>query len=60
MKKVLKKLWQDESAQGMAEYVLLLAIIIVIASLFKDKIRNAIGEFMGKTGESLENFDAIN
>jgi Flp pilus assembly pilin Flp len=40
----LKSLWNDESAQGSTEYILLLAIVVVIAVLFKDKIKTLVGE----------------
>lgn len=44
----IKALWNDESAQGSTEYILLLAVVVVIAVLFKDKIK---GMVSGKLGE---------
>ena len=38
MKKTLKKLWKDESAQGATEYILMLVVVVSIAVLFKDQI----------------------
>lgn len=43
MKNVLKKLWNDESAQGATEYILMLVIVVGIAVMFKDKIKTIIG-----------------
>lgn len=42
MKKALKTLWQDESAQGATEYILMLVIVVGIAMLFKGQIMNVI------------------
>lgn len=49
MKKIKKtaiKLWQDESGQGTAEYVLILVAVVAIGMLFKDKITGAVGSKM--------------
>ena len=43
-KNILKKLWQDESAQGMAEYVLLIVIVLAVFAMFKGKIVKAISD----------------
>ena len=47
-KKTLKALWTDESAQGSTEYILLLAIVVIIAVIFKGKIKEMV---TGKLGE---------
>ena len=39
LKVFAKKLWADESAQGMLEYVLLAVAIVTIIALFKNKLR---------------------
>ena len=47
MKKLNTKLiavLKDESAQGMAEYALLLVVVIAIATLFKGQIMKAVGD----------------
>ena len=60
MKKIanfLKTLWNDESGQGTAEYVLLVAIVVGIVVIFKDKI---MGVMRGKVEEvtgSISGFD---
>lgn len=46
MKNALKKLWQDESAQGATEYILILVVVVSIAMTFKDQIGQII---QGKT-----------
>lgn len=42
MKKSLKKLWSDESAQGATEYILMLVVVVSIAVMFKDQIKGII------------------
>ena len=46
--KTLKNLWNDESAQGATEYILLLVIVVALALTFKDRI---MGMVKGKLGE---------
>ncbi len=43
MKKALKKLWQDESAQGATEYILLLVVLVGMVLMFKPRIEKLIG-----------------
>lgn len=54
LKNALKKLWQDESAQGTSEYILVLVVVIAVAMIFKDEIikivQNKMGEISGKVG----------
>ena len=55
MKSFFKKLWQDESAQGATEYILILVVVAAIALAFKGKIveiiRGKTEEMGGKLGE---------
>lgn len=44
----LKKLWNDESAQGAVEYILLLVIVVALALTFKDRLMKMVS---GKLGE---------
>ncbi len=46
-----QKLWNDESGQGTAEYILLLVIVVGVAMLFK-------GEIMGAVREKLDSLKA--
>lgn len=48
----LKKFWQDESAQGMTEYILLVVVVVSLAYMFKDKIKTALrGKVEGVSNE---------
>ena len=52
MKKTLKKLWQDESAQGATEYILMLVVVVAIAVALKEPLMNAIsGKVDGLKGQ---------
>ena len=56
IKNFLNKFAKDESGQGTAEYVLLLAIVVALVMLFKDRIRKAFEAQTSKVGESIEGF----
>jgi Flp pilus assembly pilin Flp len=50
--KSLKSLWNDESAQGATEYILLLVVVVTLAFIFKDKIKAAVtGRLENISGE---------
>lgn len=55
-----KKLWADESGQGMAEYVLLIVVILAIASIFKGKIKSAFESKMTEVSDGLSGFKGDN
>lgn len=54
IKNTLKQLWQDESGQGATEYMLLLAVLIVIVMVFRNKIKEIIAARTGEVGEKLQ------
>jgi Flp pilus assembly pilin Flp len=58
LKNFAKTLWNDEGGQGMAEYVLLLVIIVAIVFAFKDKIKSAITTKMDSVGSDINGFNA--
>lgn len=41
-KQKIKDLWSDESAQGATEYILLLAVVVGLAMIFKTKIMEVV------------------
>jgi Flp pilus assembly pilin Flp len=57
LKNFAKTLWSDESGQGTAEYVLLIAIVVGLVIMFKDKI---VGLVRGKLDQVGSGFDAVN
>ena len=54
----LAALWNDESAQGSTEYILLLAVVVVIAVMFKDKIKGFVDGRLTNLGEGLGKINA--
>ena len=39
-------LWNDESAQGATEYIVLLAVVVIVVAIFKDKIKSLVSSRM--------------
>jgi hypothetical protein len=58
LKNTLKSLWADESAQGSTEYILLLAVVVVIAVIFKDKIKSLVNGKLGELEQGMGNIKA--
>lgn len=56
--KTLKSLWKDESAQGSTEYILLLAVVVVIAVIFKDKIKTMVSGKLDDLNQGMGNIKA--
>ncbi|MFN7727834.1 MAG: Flp family type IVb pilin [Bdellovibrio sp.] len=56
MNKFLKTLWKDESGQGMAEYVLLIVVVLAVAAIFKDKIKGMVTTKMSSVSDSFTGF----
>lgn len=52
----LKKIWQDESAQGATEYILLLVIVVSLAFIFKDRILGLVREKLDTLGADIGGF----
>ncbi len=57
MKKTLKKLWQDESAQGATEYILMLVVVVSIAMMFKNQIVDIVRGKTEKLGQDINAFE---
>lgn len=51
----LKALWNDESAQGATEYILILVFIVSVAMIFGDKIKAAVKAKMADLGDGIGN-----
>lgn len=56
IKNFARKLWQDESAQGATEYILLLVVIVAIVVLFKGQIQSAVEAQIGNLNSSISGF----
>ncbi len=51
-------IWNDESAQGATEYILILVAVVTVAFIFKTQITRFVTERMTNLGQGLGNFDA--
>lgn len=51
-----KKFWQDESAQGMTEYILLVVVVVGLAWVFRGKIQKAISGKMNDVESGINEF----
>lgn len=60
IKNFAKKLWQDEAGQGMAEYVLLIVVILAIAAIFKRQIKSAFETKMNDVSSGISGFNGDN
>ncbi len=58
LKSKLAALWNDESAQGSTEYILLLAVVVVIAVMFKGKIKEFVGGRLEDLGKGMGEISA--
>ena len=57
MKNTIKKLWQDESAQGATEYILMLVVVVSIAMMFRGKIVKLIEGKTDELGSKINSFE---
>ena len=53
---VVRELWNDESAQGATEYILLLAIVVGLAVAFGGKIKAILADKMGSVQSAIDGF----
>ena len=56
LKNFAQALWKDESGQGMAEYVLLIVVVLTVAFMFKDKIKAMVGKKLDEVQGSMDSF----
>ncbi len=56
MKKHFMNLWNDESAQGATEYILILAIVVGLAMVFGKQIKDILQTKMGSISQAITGF----
>ncbi|SFF16406.1 Putative Flagellin, Flp1-like, domain [Paenibacillus algorifonticola] len=54
VKNVWKRFWKSESGLGTLEIILIIAVVIIIALLFKDWIIELIERLMGKADDQAD------
>lgn len=58
LKSFARRFIKDESGQGMAEYVLLIVVVVGVAFIFKDKIRGMVEKKMTAVGDEFNSFSS--
>ncbi len=53
----LKAIWNDESAQGSLELILILIALVSVALIFKDRIKEFVSGNLEKLGGGLQQFN---
>lgn len=57
LKKELKAMWNDESAQGMVEYILILAAVIGFVMLLRRRMGESLNQGLDKVGTGINQFE---
>ncbi len=60
LKSFFKSKAKDQSGQGMAEYVLLIVVVVGVAFMFKDKIKGMVETKLNDVGSQFQSFDGRN
>lgn len=60
LKSFAQRFIKDESGQGMAEYVLLIVVVVAVAMIFKEKIKKIVSDKMEAVGGDINNFKSDN
>jgi Flp pilus assembly pilin Flp len=55
-KQMIKELWTDESGAAATEYIFLLVIIVAIAAIFKEKIKEAVSSKVNDVAGQIQGF----
>jgi Flp pilus assembly pilin Flp len=56
LKKNLKAMWNDESAQGMVEYILILVAVIGFVMLVRTKLKGTLEQGLGTVDSGVSGF----
>jgi Flp pilus assembly pilin Flp len=56
LKTKMKRIRNSQSGQGMTEYILLIVIVIAVAVVFKEPIKNAVKGKMESVGGEIQGF----
>lgn len=52
----MKGLWRDERGLGMLEMILIIAVIVIIAIVFRTQLKAIVESLLGKAKTKTENF----
>lgn len=54
MLKAMKNFWKDENGQSTTEYILILAAVVMVASKFKEPLKEIVGLVTGKVKTQID------
>ena len=57
LKERAKAIWNDESAQGATEYILILVAVVTVAFIFKSQLKKFVEDRLGALGGGLGEFN---
>ena len=57
MKRLFQRFWCEEDAQGATEYILILVVVVILATLFKDQITEAVQQQLNNLGTNIRGFE---
>ncbi|RUT28379.1 hypothetical protein EJP77_17320 [Paenibacillus zeisoli] len=52
----MKRLWKDEKGLGMLEIILIIAVIVIIAVIFREQLSNIVKNLLSKAGSKTDEF----
>lgn len=52
----MKQLWKDEKGLGMLEIILIIAVIVIIAVIFREQLSNIVKNLLSKAGSKTDEF----
>lgn len=52
----MKDFWRNEDGLGMLEMILIIAVIVIIAVVFRDQLKMIINSLLGKAKSKTEDF----
>ncbi len=56
MKSLIRRFWQEEEAQGTTEYILIVLVVVGLAMVFRDRIKEAVSGKLGELSEQIGTF----
>ncbi|WP_410770022.1 Flp1 family type IVb pilin [Fontibacillus sp. BL9] len=52
----VKRFWRNENGLGMLEMILIIAVIVIIAVIFRTQLKEIVTSLLGKAKSKTENF----
>ena len=56
IRKEMRSFWRNEEGLGMLELILIIAVIVIIAMLFRDQLKSIVESLLGKAKTKTEKF----